>query len=232
MIEFRNVSKTYDTGTKAVKNANFKIDKGEFAFLVGSSGSGKSTLIKLILKEEEPTSGNIIINGKDTTFLKPSRVPYLRRSMGVVFQDFRLLPDKTVYDNVAYAMYIVRATPRHIRRQVPMILSLVGLSNKAKMYPNELSGGEQQRVAIARAIAKNPKILLCDEPTGALDYNTGKQILQLLQDTAKKEKMTVIIITHNAALTPMADKVINFKNGKVQDIKLNKKPLPISEIEW
>lgn len=232
MIEFRNVSKTYDTGTKAVKNANFKIDKGEFAFLVGSSGSGKSTLIKLILKEEEPTSGNIIINGKDTTFLKPSRVPYLRRSMGVVFQDFRLLPDKTVYDNVAYAMYIVRATPRHIRRQVPMILSLVGLSNKAKMYPNELSGGEQQRVAIARAIAKNPKILLCDEPTGALDYNTGKQILQLLQDTAKKEKMTVIIITHNAALTPMADKVISFKNGKAQDIKLNKKPLPISEIEW
>ena len=140
MIEFRNVSKTYDTGTKAVKNANFVIEKGEFAFLVGSSGSGKSTLIKLILKEEEPTSGNIIINGKDTTFLKQSRVPYLRRSMGVVFQDFRLLPDKTVYDNVAYAMYIVRATPRHIRRQVPMVLSLVGLSGKAKMYPNELSG--------------------------------------------------------------------------------------------
>ena len=131
MIEFRNVTKTYDTGTKAVKNANFRIDKGEFAFLVGSSGSGKSTLIKLILKEEEPTSGNIIINGKDTTFLKPNRIPYLRRSMGVVFQDFRLLPDKTVYDNVAYAMYIVRATPRHIRRQVPMVLSLVGLSGKA-----------------------------------------------------------------------------------------------------
>ena len=144
MIDFRNVSKTYETGTKAVKNITFKIEKGEFAFLVGSSGSGKSTIIKLILKEEEPSSGNIIINGKDTTFLKPSRVPYLRRSMGVVFQDFRLLPDKTVYDNVAYAMYIVRATPRHIRRQVPMVLSLVGLSHKAKMYPNELSGGEQQ----------------------------------------------------------------------------------------
>ena len=156
MIEFRNVTKTYDTGTKAVKNANFMIDKGEFAFLVGSSGSGKSTLIKLILKEEEPTSGHIIINGKDTTFLKPNRVPYLRRSMGVVFQDFRLLPDKTVYDNVAYAMYIVRATPRHIRRQVPMVLSLVGLSGKAKMYPNELSGGEQQRVALARALVNNP----------------------------------------------------------------------------
>ena len=141
MIEFKNVSKKYGTGTEAVKNASFKIEKGEFAFLVGSSGSGKSTLIKLILKEEEPTSGNIIINGKDTTFLKQSRVPYLRRSMGIVFQDFRLLPDKTVYDNVAFAMYIVKATPRHIRRQVPMVLSLVGLSGKAKMYPNELSGG-------------------------------------------------------------------------------------------
>ncbi len=165
MIEFRNVSKVYDTGTKAVKNASFLIEKGEFCFLVGTSGSGKSTLIKLILKEEEATSGNIIINGKDTTFLKPSRVPYLRRSMGVVFQDFRLLPDKTVYDNVAYAMYIVRATGRHIRRQVPMILSLVGLSQKAKMYPNELSGGEQQRVALARALVNNPSMLIADEPT-------------------------------------------------------------------
>jgi len=145
MIEFRNVSKVYSTGTEAVNNANFAIDKGEFAFLVGSSGSGKSTLIKLILKEEEPSSGNIIINGRDTTFLKRSKVPYLRRSMGVVFQDFRLLPDKTVYDNVAYAMYIVRATQRHIRRQVPMVLSLVGLSGKAKMYPNELSRAENNK---------------------------------------------------------------------------------------
>ena len=232
MIEFRNVSKTYDTGTKAVKNANFVIEKGEFAFLVGSSGSGKSTLIKLILKEEEPTSGNIIINGKDTTFLKPNRVPYLRRSMGVVFQDFRLLPDKTVYDNVAYAMYIVRATPRHIRGQVPMVLSLVGLSGKAKMYPNELSGGEQQRVAIARAIAKNPKLLLCDEPTGALDYKTGKSILKLLQEMARSENMTVIIITHNAAITPMADKVIRFKNGKAESVETNANPISIDNIEW
>ena len=160
MIEFRNVNKTYSTGTEAVHNANFKIEKGEFAFLVGSSGSGKSTLIKMILKEENPTSGNIIINGKDTTYLKPKRVPFLRRSMGVVFQDFRLLPDKTVYENVAFAMYIVRATPKHIRRQVPMVLSLVGLSGKAKMYPNELSGGEQQRVALARALVNNPSMLI------------------------------------------------------------------------
>ena len=232
MIEFRNVSKVYDTGTEAVHNANFTINKGDFAFLVGSSGSGKSTLIKLILKEEEPTKGNIIINGKDTTFLKPKRIPYLRRSMGVVFQDFRLLPDKTVYENVAFAMYIVRATPRHIRRQVPMVLSMVGLSEKANMYPNELSGGEQQRVAIARAIAKNPKILLCDEPTGALDYNTGKQILKLLQDTCRKEKMTVIIITHNTAITPMADKVIHFKNGTAEKVEINENPISIDNIEW
>jgi cell division ATP-binding protein ftsE len=232
MIEFRNVNKTYGTGTEAVHNANFKIDKGEFAFLVGSSGSGKSTLIKLILKEEEPTSGNIIINGKDTTFLKPKRVPFLRRSMGVVFQDFRLLPDKTVYENVAFAMYIVKATPRHIRRQVPMVLSLVGLSNKAKVYPNELSGGEQQRVAVARAIAKHPKVLLCDEPTGALDYKTGKQILALLQDCARKNNMTVVIVTHNSAIKDMADKVIHFKNGTVTKIEINKNPTPIEMIEW
>ncbi len=165
MIEFKNVSKVYETGTEAVHNANFKIEKGEFVFLVGTSGSGKSTLIKLILKEEEPTKGNIIINGKDTTYLKPKRIPFLRRSMGVVFQDFRLLPDKTVYENVAFAMYIVKATPRHIRRQVPMVLSLVGLSAKAKMYPNELSGGEQQRVALARALVNNPSMIIADEPT-------------------------------------------------------------------
>ena len=195
MIEFRNVSKTYDTGTKAVKNANFLIEKGEFAFLVGSSGSGKSTLIKLILKEEEPTSGHIIINGKDTTFLKPNRIPYLRRSMGVVFQDFRLLPDKTVYDNVAYAMYIVRATPRHIRRQVPMVLSLVGLSGKAKMYPNELSGGEQQRVALARALVNNPSMLIADEPTGNLDPETAWDIMNLLNDINMRGT-TVVVATH------------------------------------
>ena len=215
MIEFRNVSKTYDTGTKAVKNANFVIDKGEFAFLVGSSGSGKSTLIKLILKEEEPTKGNIIINGRDTTFLKPSRVPYLRRSMGVVFQDFRLLPDKTVYDNVAYAMYIVRATPKHIRRQVPMVLSLVGLSHKAKVYPNELSGGEQQRVSIARAIVNDPKVLICDEPTGNLDSKASEEVVTLLQKMNKDYKQTIIMITHNLEIASYADRIITIEDGKI-----------------
>ena len=192
MIEFRNVTKTYDTGTKAVKNANFVIDKGEFAFLVGSSGSGKSTLIKLILKEEEPTSGNIIINGKDTTFLKPNRIPYF-----------------------AYAMYIVRATPRHIRRQVPMVLSLVGLSGKAKMYPNELSGGEQQRVALARALVNNPSMLIADEPTGNLDPETAWEIMNLLNEINMRGT-TVVVATHAKDIVDkMKKRVIHINKGVI-----------------
>ena len=215
MIEFKNVSKKYSTGTEAVHNANFKINKGDFAFLVGTSGSGKSTLIKLILKEEEPTSGSIVVNGKDTTFLKKAKVPYLRRSMGVVFQDFRLLPDKTVYENVAFAMYIVRATPRHIRRQVPMILSLVGLSDKAKMYPNELSGGEQQRVALARALVNNPEMLIADEPTGNLDPETAWDIMRLLDDINKRGT-TVVVATHAKDIVDqMRKRVIQIDNGEI-----------------
>ncbi len=215
MIEFRNVNKIYSTGTKAVNNANFRIDKGEFCFLVGTSGSGKSTLIKMILKEEEPTSGTIIINGKDTTFLKQRRIPYLRRSMGVVFQDFRLLPDKTVYDNVAYAMYIVRATPKHIRRQVPMVLSLVGLSGKAKMYPNELSGGEQQRVALARALVNNPSMLIADEPTGNLDPETAWDIMNLLNDINMRGT-TVVVATHAKDIVDqMKKRVIQIDKGEI-----------------
>ncbi len=215
MIEFRNVSKTYDAGVVAVRNANFLIEKGEFCFLVGSSGSGKSTLIKLILKEEEVTSGNIIINGKDITYLKQSKIPYLRRSMGVVFQDFRLLPDKTVYDNVAYAMYIVRATGKHIRRQVPMVLSLVGLSQKAKMYPNELSGGEQQRVALARALVNNPSMLIADEPTGNLDPDTSWDIMNLLSDINMRGT-TVVVATHAKEIVDkMKKRVIHIENGNI-----------------
>lgn len=215
MIEFRNVSKTYDTGTEAVHKANFTIEKGEFAFLVGTSGSGKSTLIKLILKEENPTSGNIIINGKDTTYLKPKRVPFLRRSMGVVFQDFRLLPDKTVYENVAFAMYIVKATPRHIRRQVPMVLSLVGLSGKAKMYPNELSGGEQQRVALARALVNNPSMIIADEPTGNLDPETAWEIMNLLKDINARGT-TIVVATHAKDIVDRMNKrVIRIDDGNI-----------------
>lgn len=220
MIVFKNVSKTYDTGTIAVSNANFRIEKGDFAFLVGASGSGKSTLIKLILKEEEPTTGNIIINGKDTTFLKQSKVPYLRRSMGVVFQDFRLLPDKTVYDNVAFAMHVVRATPKHIRRQVPMVLSLVGLSAKAKMYPEELSGGEQQRVALARALVNNPSMIIADEPTGNLDPDTAWDIMSLLNDINMRGT-TIVVATHAKDIVDkMKKRVIEIHKGEIiRDIK-------------
>ena len=215
MIEFKNVSKVYETGTEAVHNANFKIEKGEFVFLVGQSGSGKSTLIKLILKEEEATRGNIIINGRDITFLKQKRVPFLRRSMGVVFQDFRLLPDKTVYENVAFAMYIVKATPRHIRRQVPMVLSLVGLSAKAKMYPNELSGGEQQRVALARALVNNPSMIIADDPTGNLDPETAWDIMNLLNDINMRGT-TVVVATHAKDIVDaMKKRVIQIDKGNI-----------------
>ena len=213
MIEFKNVSKVYSTGTEAVHNATFTIDKGEFAFLVGTSGSGKSTLIKLILKEEEASSGNIIINGRDITFLKSKRVPFLRRSMGVVFQDFRLLPDKTVYENVAFAMYIVKATPKHIRRQVPMVLSLVGLSDKAKCYPHELSGGEQQRVAIARALVNNPSMIIADEPTGNLDPETAWEIMNLLNEINLRGT-TLVIATHAKDIVDkMKKRVIEIEKG-------------------
>ncbi len=215
MIEFKNVSKIYVTGTEAVHNATFTIEKGEFAFLVGTSGSGKSTIIKLILKEEEASRGNIIINGKDITYLRQKRVPYLRRSMGVVFQDFRLLPDKTVYDNVAFAMHIVRATPKHIRRQVPMVLSLVGLSNKAKMYPNELSGGEQQRVALARALVNNPSMIIADEPTGNLDPETAWDIMNLLNEINARGT-TVVMATHaKDIVNKMKKRVIQIDKGVI-----------------
>ena len=215
MIEFKNVSKKYGTGTVAVDNANSTIEKGEFAFLIGNSGSGKSTIIKMMLKEEEPSSGNIFINGRDITKIKPSKVPYLRRSMGIVFQDFRLLPDKTVYENVAFAMYVVRASQKHIRRQVPMVLSLVGLSQKAKMYPNELSGGEQQRVALARAIVNNPSMLIADEPTGNLDPNTAWDIMELLNGINLRGT-TVVVATHAKDIVDkMNRRVIRIEHGNI-----------------
>ena len=215
MIEFRNVCKTYSTGSEVIHNANFNIEKGEFAFLVGTSGSGKSTIIKLILKEENPTSGKIIINGKDTTNLKPSKIPYLRRSMGIVFQDFRLLPDRNVYENVAFAMHVVKATPRHIKRQVPMVLSQVGLADKAKKFPNELSGGEQQRVALARAMVNNPSMLIADEPTGNLDPNTAWDIMGLLNDINLRGT-TVLVATHAKDIVDKMNKrVIRIDDGNI-----------------
>ena len=230
-IEFKNVCKEYKMGEiiiKALDNTNFEIEKGELVVIVGPSGAGKTTTLNILGGMDNATSGKVIVDGKDITNLNNKKlIQYRREDIGFVFQFYNLVQNLTTLENVELATQICKDS-----LEPKAILKKVGLEERMKNFPSQLSGGEQQRVAIARAIAKNPKILLCDEPTGALDYNTGKQILQLLQDTAKKEKMTVIIITHNAALTPMADKVISFKNGKAQGIKINEKPLPISEIEW
>ena len=169
MIKFENVSKIYENNVKALSDINIEIGMGEFVFLVGPSGSGKSTFIKMLLKEVEPTTGQVIVGSTNLSKLTRKQIPYFRRKVGMVFQDFRLIPNLSVYENVAFAMKVVEATPKEIRKRVPMVLSLVGLSHKYKMFPNELSGGEQQRVSLARAIVNNPKILLADEPTGALD---------------------------------------------------------------
>jgi len=215
MIELVNVSKTFNNGHKALKNINIKIDNGEFVFLVGPSGAGKSTLIKLLLKEIDPDDGKIIINGKDVTKLKRREIPYLRRSIGVVFQDFRLLPDKTVYENVAFAMEVTEASPKDIRRQVPIVLSLVGLSKKANLYPNQLSGGEQQRVSLARAIVNGPSILIADEPTGNLDPDTSWEVMKSLNEINHRGT-TVLMATHaKDIVNAMKKRVIAIEDGTI-----------------
>lgn len=215
MVEFKNVLKRYPNGTLALKNINFKINKGEFVFVVGSSGSGKSTLVKLILKEEDPTEGEIVVNGYSVSSMARKEVPYLRRSLGIVFQDFRLLPNKTVYENVAFGMQITEALPKEIRRQVPMALALVGLSRKASVYPNQLSGGEQQRVALARALVNNPALLIADEPTGNLDPDTSWEIVKLLSEINNRGT-TVILATHEKTIVDtMKKRVIALDRGEV-----------------
>ena len=232
MIRLKDVEMEYDNGTRAIKGITLTIEDGEFVFLVGPSGSGKSTIIKLLTGEVEPCAGRIMINGFSVSNISEKQIPLMRRTLGVIFQDFRLIEKKTVYDNLAFVMRAVGASPKEIRKRIPYVLELVGLAEKAGSYPTELSGGEQQRVAIARALAKNPKLLLCDEPTGALDYITGKAILKLLQDTCRQQGMTVVVITHNTAIAPMADKVIHVKNGRVDRIVRNENPMPVEEIEW
>jgi len=215
VIEFINVTKKYPNGTMALKDINLKIEKGEFVFIVGSSGSGKSTLMKLILKEEEPSEGEVNVNGYKVTFLDRKEIPFLRRSLGIVFQDFRLLPDKTVYENVAFAMQITEALPKEIRRQVPMSLALVGLGRKANVYPNQLSGGEQQRVALARALVNNPSLLIADEPTGNLDPDTSWEIMKLLSEVNNRGT-TVIIATHEKAIVDaMKKRVVVIDRGTI-----------------
>ena len=215
MIEFVNVHKRYEGGVEALDNVNLFIGKGEFVFLVGPSGSGKSTLLKLMIREEKADSGKIILNNYKVSSMKDKHIPYLRRSIGIVFQDFRLLPDKTVFENVAFAMRIVNASPRTIRRKVPMLLSLVGLSHKANSYPNELSGGEQQRVAMARALANNPLVLIADEPTGNLDPENAWEIMKILNEINMRGT-TVVIATHAKDIVDMMQKrVVELDKGRI-----------------
>lgn len=230
-IELKNISKIYHSGEidiKALDKVSFEIEKGELVCILGPSGAGKTTALNILGGMDSVSKGALVIDGVDITKLKNKElIKYRRNDIGFVFQFYNLVQNLTALENVELAVQLCKD---HLDPK--SILKKVGLEKRMNNFPSQLSGGEQQRVAIARAVAKNPKILLCDEPTGALDYKTGKQILKLLENTCRLEKMTVIIITHNSALAPMADKVIQFKNGGVEKITLNKKPKPIDEIEW
>ena len=215
MIQLEHVSKSFSQGIPALNDVSLHIAEGEFVFIVGDSGSGKSTLIKLLLKELEPTSGDITINGTNIRKLPHRKVPYFRRNVGCVFQDFRLLKDRNVYDNVAFAQRVVGASSRSIRQKVPMMLSMVGLAAKYRSFPRQLSGGEQQRVAIARALVNNPRILLADEPTGNLDNNNAWEIMNLLE-MINSRGTTVVVVTHNLEIVrAMGKRVIAIQKGTV-----------------
>ena len=215
MIELKDVKKEYSKNIAALNGVSLKIEAGEFVFIVGDSGSGKSTLIKLILKELEPTTGSIVVNGQNLNRLKHRDIPDYRRKLGVVFQDFRLLKDRNIYDNIAFALRVTETSPRIIKKKVPAALSLVGLAQKYRSYPKELSGGEQQRVAIARAVVNEPVILLADEPTGNLDPTNAWEIMKLLEE-ANERGTTVLVVTHNQEIVnQMQKRVITMKKGVV-----------------
>lgn len=215
MIELRDVRKEYSKGIAALNGINLTIEQGEFVFIVGDSGSGKSTLIRLLMKEVEPTSGTIIVNGQNLGRLKHRKIPMYRRKIGVVFQDFRLLKDRNIYENIAFAQRVTETSTRVIKKKVPAALSLVGLAQKYKAFPKELSGGEQQRVAIARAVVNEPAILLCDEPTGNLDPTNSWEIMKLLEE-ANERGTTVVVVTHNQEIVnEMQKRVITMKKGVV-----------------
>ena len=230
-IEFNQISKEYKSGEtriRALNEASFEVEKGELAVILGSSGAGKTTALNILGGMDVPTSGQILVDGNDITkYSKKQLVGYRRTDIGFVFQFYNLVPNLTALENVELAAQVCKDS-----LDAGETLEKVGLGERKNNFPAQLSGGEQQRVSIARALAKNPKLLLCDEPTGALDYQTGKAILQLLQDTARKSGMTVIIITHNSALTAMADRVIRVKNGTVSSVEINENPQDIAEIEW
>ena len=230
-VEFQNVEKVYGTGqvrVQALRDATFQVEKGELCVIVGPSGAGKTTLLNILGGMDTLTGGKVFLDGQEiSAFHKRQLTAYRRQDVGFIYQFYNLIQNLTALENVELASQICKdpLDPAQVLRDV-------GLQNRMKNFPAQLSGGEQQRVAIARALAKNPKLLLCDEPTGALDYNTGKAILKLLQDTGRKTGMTVIIITHNSALTAMADRVIRVKNGTVASTAVNPNPRPVSEIEW
>jgi ABC transporter, ATP-binding protein len=230
-IEFDDVKKIYKMGDvkiKALNGASFTIDKGEFAVIAGASGAGKSTILNLMGGMDTATTGKIIVDKENVSKFTAKRLTtYRRYDIGFVFQFYNLVQNLTVRENVEFATQICKNP-----LDVDEVIEAVGLKERSSNFPAQLSGGEQQRVAIARALAKNPKLLLCDEPTGALDYNTGKQILKLLQDTCRERGVTVVVITHNLALTAMGDKVIKVKNGVVDSVTVNENPLPIEQIEW
>lgn len=230
-LELKGVSKIYKSGSmevKALTDVSFKLNNGEFIVILGSSGAGKTTLLNLLGGMDNATSGQILLEGKDIASLnKRNLTEYRRNDVGFIFQFYNLMPNLTALENVEIAVEICK---NHL--DPSLVLEEVGLKDRMKNFPSQLSGGEQQRVSIARAIAKNPKLLLCDEPTGALDYETGKKILKILYDISKRNNRLVIIVTHNAALKDMADKVIHIKNGKIEKIDINDNPLPIEEIEW
>ncbi|MCQ2451985.1 MAG: ABC transporter ATP-binding protein [Oscillospiraceae bacterium] len=230
-ISFNKVGKIYRSGTvevQALQNVSFEVESGEICVIVGQSGAGKTTLLNILGGMDTLTSGHIILNGKDISAMNyRQRAGYRRTEIGFVFQFYNLIPNLTALENVEIASQLVKeAVPAE------QVLEQVGLGHRMGNFPAQLSGGEQQRVAIARALAKNPRLLLCDEPTGALDYATGKQILKLLQDQSRKSGMTVIIITHNSALTAMADRVVRVQSGTVQSVTRNEHPLPVEELEW
>ena len=230
-ITFENVEKRYGTGDVAVRalhDASFTIEKGEICVIVGPSGAGKTTLLNILGGMDTLTSGRVFLDGREVSaFTGRLLADYRRRDIGFVFQFYNLIPNLTALENVEIASQIVKDP-----LPAAQVLQDVGLGERMVNFPAQLSGGEQQRVAIARALAKRPQLLLCDEPTGALDYNTGKQILALLQAQSRQNGMTVVIITHNSALTAMADRVIHIKNGTVQSMERNKRPTPVEEIEW
>ena len=215
MIEFKNVSKVYNNGTEALRNLSLSIAKGEFVFIVGSSGAGKSTFLKLIMREEVPNSGEIVVNGRKLSTVRKRDVPYLRRTMGIVFQDFRLIDKMTVYDNVAFAMHIVGASDREIRKRVPYVLGLVGLEKKMDNHPAELSGGEQQRVGLARALVNNPSMIIADEPTGNVEPAMSYEIVELLTEINRRGT-TVLMVTHEHDLVKrFPRRVIEIQGGTV-----------------